>query len=107
MWGCSHTVIIINSKLRLVSAHWKPSGKVNSSEIPPETWTLSESRSCLFLKQVLASKCTLNALWCGNSHDIPARYQTLSESEFACYILIGILGMYYLLKIKTDSFNSG
>ena len=107
MWGCSYAAIIINSKLRLVSANWKPSGKGNSTEIPPETWTLSESSSCLFLKQALASKCILNALWCGNSHEIPAKSQTLSESESACYILIGILGMYYLLKIKTDSFNSG
>ena len=82
--------IIINSKLRLVSANWKPSGKGNSSEIPPDTWTLSESRSCLFLKQALASKCILNALWCGNSHEIPDRSQTLSESESAClrYVLI-------------------
>ena len=82
--------IVINSKLRLLSANWKPSGMGNSSEIPPVTWTLSESRSCLFLKQALASECILNALWCGNSCEIPARSKTLSESEFDClrYVLI-------------------
>ena len=40
--------------------------------------------SCLFLKQAIASECVLNALWCDNSCEIPARTQTLSESESAC-----------------------
>ena len=113
MWGCSYTVFIIDSKLRLVSTNWKPSGKDRSSEIPPGTWTLSESRSCLVLKKGLAINCILNASWCGNSCEIPARLQTLFESESAClyvdrdirHILIveqGGLGC--LQRMKSNSF---
>ena len=114
MWGCSYTVIINNSKLSLVCINWKPSGMGNSSEIPAGSWILSESRSCLFLKQALASKCILNALWCGNFYEIPARHQTLSESASACLyvdrdiwhvLIVGLWNLGYFLSIFTDALS--